>query len=317
MQPFAQRLRSGPVLVGDGATGTMLFHRALAPGQAPEYATLVHPEVVAEIAGLYLEAGAEIIETNTFGASPMKLDLAGLGHEVVRVNREGVRIAREVARRIQGNAERIAPGASCGGESGAPRAYVAASCGPCGRLLEPYGDVTRDAVYDGFSRQMEVLLAAGVDTVFVETMTDLEEAKLAVRAVRDISPRVPVAAMMTFESTPRGFYTIMGISVADAARGLLEEGADAVGANCGTGIDEMTEIAREFRRHTEAPLVIQPNAGVPRTHGNRTIYDQSPSYMAVRARGLVEAGVAVIGGCCGTTPQHIRAIRDMVESLGA
>lgn len=296
MRPFAQRLRSGPVLVGDGATGTMLFQRVLAPGQAPEHATLMHPEVVAEIAGLYLEAGAEIIETNTFGASPLKLTLAGLAGEVERVNREAVRIARRVA---------------------GHRAYVAASCGPCGRLLEPYGDVPAASVYDSFRRQAEVLLEAGVDAVFVETMTDLEEARLAVRAFRDASAQVPVAAMMTFEATPRGFYTIMGVSVADAARGLLDEGADAVGSNCGTGIDEMTEIAREFRRHTEAPLVIQPNAGLPRTHGNRTIYDQSPSYMAVRARGLVEAGVAVIGGCCGTTPQHIRAIRDMVESLGA
>lgn len=296
MRPFAQRLRSGPVLVGDGATGTMLFQRVLAPGQAPEHATLMHPEVVAEIAGLYLQAGAEIIETNTFGASPLKLTLAGLAGEVERVNREAVRIARRVA---------------------GHRAYVAASCGPCGRLLEPYGDVPAASVYDSFRRQAEVLLEAGVDAVFVETMTDLEEARLAVRAFRDASAQVPVAAMMTFEATPRGFYTIMGVSVADAARGLLDEGADAVGSNCGTGIDEMTEIAREFRRHTEAPLVIQPNAGLPRTHGNRTIYDQSPSYMAVRARGLVEAGVAVIGGCCGTTPQHIRAIRDMVESLGA
>lgn len=296
MRPFAQRLRSGPVQVGDGATGTMLFQRVLAPGQAPEHATLMHPEVVAEIAGLYLQAGAEIIETNTFGASPLKLTLAGLAGEVERVNREAVRIARRVA---------------------GHRAYVAASCGPCGRLLEPYGDVPAASVYDSFRRQAEVLLEAGVDAVFVETMTDLEEARLAVRAFRDASAQVPVAAMMTFEATPRGFYTIMGVSVADAARGLLDEGADAVGSNCGTGIDEMTEIAREFRRHTEAPLVIQPNAGLPRTHGNRTIYDQSPSYMAVRARGLVEAGVAVIGGCCGTTPQHIRAIRDMVESLGA
>jgi 5-methyltetrahydrofolate--homocysteine methyltransferase len=294
VQSFAERLRSGDVLVGDGATGTMLFERVLRPGQAPESATLSHPEVVAEIARLYLEAGAEIIETNTFGGSPLKLAQAKLEGEVERINRDAVRVARDAA----------------GG-----RAYVAASCGPCGRLLEPYGDAPPTAVYDSFRRQMEILLSAGVDCVFVETMTDLEEAKLAVRAAKDVSPDVPVAAMMTFDHTPRGFYTIMGVTIAAAAAGLQEAGSDAIGSNCGNGSEQMIAIAREFRRHSDLPLIIQPNAGLPQTRDDKIVYDESPAFMAEKARELVEAGVSVIGGCCGTTPEHIRAIRTMVDGL--
>ncbi|HSW28041.1 MAG TPA: homocysteine S-methyltransferase family protein [Longimicrobiales bacterium] len=292
MEPFLTRLRSGPTLVGDGATGTLLMERGLPPGRPPEEATLTHPEWVAEVARRYVEAGAEVAETNTFGASPLKLALAGIGEEVERVNRDAVRLAREGA----------------GG-----KAYVVASCGPCGRLLEPYGDAPPAAVHAGFLVQVGILATAGVDAVFIETMTDLEEAKLAVRAAREAAPALPVAAMMTFEKTPRGFYTIMGDSVADAAAALEEAGADAVGSNCGNGIGEMVEIAREFRRHSALPVVIQPNAGLPRLCDGHLIYDESPESMADRARELVAIGVALIGGCCGTTPDHIRALRSRIQ----
>lgn len=288
------RLRSGPVLVGDGATGTLLMGRGLPPGRAPEEATLTHPDWVGEAARRYLEAGADVVETNTFGASPMKLELAGLGGDVERANRDAVRLAREAV---------------------GTRAYVVASCGPCGRLLEPFGDAPRPAVHAGFLTQIGILAAAGVDAVFVETMTDLEEAKLAVRAAKEAAPDLPVAAMMTFERTPRGFYTIMGTTVAAAAAGLEEAGADAVGSNCGNGIEEMIAIAREFRRHSTLPLVIQPNAGLPRTQDGRLVYGESPEFMAARARELVEMGVALVGGCCGTTPEHIRALRAMVDGF--
>jgi 5-methyltetrahydrofolate--homocysteine methyltransferase len=190
---------------------------------------------------------------------------------------------------------------------------VAASCGPCGKLLEPHGDTAPAAVYDSFRQQIAVLLAAGVDCVFVETMTDLDEATLAIRAAKDTAPDVPVAAMMTFDRTPRGFYTIMGVTVARAAGGLAEAGADAVGSNCGNGIEHMIEIAQEFRRHTDLPLIIQPNAGLPQTVGSSIVYDETPTFMAGKARELVDLGVTVIGGCCGTTPSHIQAIRAMVD----
>ena len=293
MEPFLARLRSGPVLVGDGATGTLLMARGLATGRPPEEATLRHPDWVAEMARQYADAGADVVQTNTFGASPLKLGLAGLAASVELVNREAVRVARAAV---------------------AGRAYVAGSCGPCGRLLEPYGDARRAAVFQGFLEQIGFLADAGVDAVFVETMTDLEEARLAVRAAKEVAPGLPVSATMTFERTPRGFFTIMGNGVAEATAALEEVGADAVGANCGMGTAEMVDVARELRRHTSLPLVVQPNAGLPRTLGGGLTYDEGPEQMAERAGDLLDIGVALVGGCCGTTPDHIRALRALVDA---
>jgi 5-methyltetrahydrofolate--homocysteine methyltransferase len=294
VKPLLARLVAGDRLVGDGAMGTMLFQRGLEPGRPPESITLSRPAVLEEIARLYLDAGSDILQTNTFGGSPLKLALHGLEAETEAINREAVRAVRRVA---------------------GDRGYVVASVGPSGRLLEPYGDVSAAAVYDSFRRQLAALCAAGVDGVIVETMTDLAEAQLAVRAAKDVSPGIPVLATMTFDATPRGFFTIMGVSVAAAAAGLLEAGADAVGSNCGSGIEQMVAIAREFRRHTAAPLVIQANAGLPRSVDGRTVYDETPAFFAEQARGLAEPGVSVIGGCCGTTPDHIAALRAMVDGL--
>jgi 5-methyltetrahydrofolate--homocysteine methyltransferase len=293
MKPLLERLAAGDVLVGDGAMGTMLFQRGLAPGEPPESVTLRRPEILEEIARLYLDAGADLLETNTFGGSPLKLGLHGLEGETETINRVAVEAVRAVA----------------GG-----RAYVAGSCGPSGHLLEPYGDTSRDAVLQSFRRQMEALIGAGVDCIVVETMTDLAEAQLAVRTAKAVAPAIPVLATMTFDPTPRGYFTIMGVSVATAAAGLTAAGADAVGSNCGNGIEHMVAIAREFRRHTQAPLVIQANAGLPRTVGGQTVYDETPEFMAGKARDLLAIGVSVIGGCCGTTPAHTAALRSMVNA---
>ncbi len=292
MQPLLERLRAGETLVGDGALGTMLLDRGLAPGQSPESLALTHPEILEEIARLYLEAGAEILETDTFGGSPLKLALHGLEAETEQVNREAVRVVRAIAD---------------------GKAYVAASMGPSGRLAEPYGDTSRAALYDSFRRQASALVAAGADAVCVETMTDLTEATLAVRAVKAVTAGVPVIATMTFDQTPRGYFTIMGVSVPAAAAGLAEAGADAVGSNCGNGVERMVAIAREVRAATRLPVVIQPNAGLPRTAGGRTVYDETPAFLADKARELLALGVSIIGGCCGTTPDHIRALRAMVD----
>ena len=292
MVPLLARFAAGDRLVGDGALGTMLMARGLEPGQPPESVTLARPAVLEEVARLYLDAGADILQTNTFGGSPLKLALHGLDAETEAVNREAVRAVRRVA---------------------GDRAYVAASCGPSGRLLEPYGDVSAAAVYDSFRRQMEALIGAAPDCVIVETMTDLAEATLAVRAAKHVSPAFPVLATMTFDPTPRGYFTIMGVSIAAAAAGLAEAGADAVGSNCGNGIEQLVAIAREFRRHTALPLVIQANAGLPRTVDGRLVYDETPAFFAEQARELAAMGVSVIGGCCGTTPDHIAAVRAMVD----
>jgi 5-methyltetrahydrofolate--homocysteine methyltransferase len=292
MASLRERLAGGAVLLVDGAMGTMLFQRGLAPGQPPESLTLSRPGVLEKIAQLYLDAGADILTTNTFGASPLRLALHGLEARTEEINRAAALAARRVA---------------------GDRGRVAGSCGPCGRLLEPYGDVSRDEVFAGFRRQAGALIEAGVDCLIVETMTDLSEATLAVRAAREISADLPIFATMTFDPTPRGYFTVMGVSVAAAAAGLAEAGASAVGSNCGLGIEPMIEIARAFRAATTLPVVIQPNAGLPRTTATGDVYDESPAFFAGKADALLDVGVAVIGGCCGTTPEHIRALRAVID----
>jgi len=285
--PFRARLASGIPLVGDGAIGTMLFERGLAPGACPESVTLDHPEWLVEIADSYLRAGADILTTNTFGGSDLKLAPYGLHGRCEEINRRGVELLRGVA----GNG-----------------AYVAGSIGPTGKLIKPYGDTDAEVIEASFLRQAESLLAAGVDCVFVETMMDVTEATSAVRAVKRLSPSTPVAAAMTFDATPGGFFTIMGVSVEAAVSELGDVGADVVGSNCGNGSETMVEIARAFRAATHLPLIIQSNAGLPQVTGDGTVYPETPAFMAEKAQALVALGVTIIGGCCGTTPAHIREV---------
>ncbi|MFH1143322.1 MAG: homocysteine S-methyltransferase family protein [Candidatus Eisenbacteria bacterium] len=292
MTDLLARIGSGEVLVGDGAMGTMLIARGLAPGAPPEAVNLEDPVTLEDIARLYLEAGAQILETNTFGGSPHKLALYGLADRTEEINRAAVAAVR-----------RVADG----------RAYVAGSCGPSGRMLKPYGDTDPAELRDGFVRQMRALVAAGIDLVMIETMTDLNEAVLAVQAARSVSAELPILASMTFDATPRGFYTIMGVTVAQAASGLAGAGAQVIGSNCGNGIAGMVAVAQALREETNLPLLIQANAGLPLMDAGRTVYPEEPEFMAARVGDLIQAGVKVIGGCCGTTPAHIRAFRAAVD----
>jgi len=285
------RLRGGEVLVGDGAWGTQLMQRGLPEGQAPEWFALERKETIEEVARLYVEAGADLVTTDTFGGTSFRLKLHGLDGERGRVNRQAV---EAVKRAVAG------------------RALVSASVGPSGQLLEPYGDTSPDAVEAAFAEQIEALAAAGADVLCIETMGDLTEATRAVKAAKTVAPGVPVMATMTFEPTPRGYFTVMGVSVEKAVRGLEAAGADVVGSNCGTGIADMVEIARLMTRATRLPLLIQPNAGLPETRDGRTVYNETPETMAARVPELLGLGVAIVGGCCGTTPDHIRAIRRVI-----
>jgi len=290
MKPLLERLNAGETLVADGAMGTMLLQRGLDPGKCPELLNLEKPELLEEIAGLYLDAGADFIETNTFGGSPLKLSQYGLEDKTDAINRDAVRAVRKVV---------------------GDRAHVAACCGPSGRMLKPYGDTEPEAMYDSFRRQISCLIDAGSDAICIETMIDMAEATLAVKAAKDVSPSMPVTASMTFDATPRGFFTIMGVTIENAATGLREAGADVVGSNCGNGIENMIKIAREFRQCDNLPLIIQSNAGVPKMEEGRPVYGETAEFMAGKARELLSIGVSIIGGCCGTTPEHTRAIRNM------
>ena len=287
-----RRLKDGEVLVGDGAWGTLLIAHGLRPGDPPESINLARPQVLEEIARQYLAAGADLVTTNTFGGSPARLRAHGLEDHSEVINRAGVQAVR---RAVEG------------------RAYVSASVGPSGRLLRPYGDADPDDIAEGFRRQIRVLAEAGSDVVCIETMTDLAEAVLAVRAALAVAPGLPVMATMTFEATRRGFFTIMGVPPPEAVRGLLAAGADIVGSNCGSGSELMVELARQFRQVTAAPLAFQPNAGLPEPHGNTVVYPETPGTLARSAKALAAAGVGIIGGCCGTTPEHVRAVRDAIR----
>jgi 5-methyltetrahydrofolate--homocysteine methyltransferase len=292
METFSCRLRRGETLLADGAIGSLLMERGLARGAAPESLNLSQPETLEEIARLYLAAGAEIIQTNTFGASPLKLANYGLEAQSAAINESAV----QAVRRAVGK-----------------RAYISASCGPCGKILQPYGDTAADTVFAGFQTQMRALIGAGADIICVETMSDIDEARLAIQAARSVSASIPIMATMTFEPSQRGFFTVMGVTIEKACRELRKAGADLVGSNCGNGSRQMVAIAMEFKKFSELPLVIQANAGVPELRAGQVHYPETPEYMAAMCREMVAAGVAVIGGCCGTTPEHTRAMRRALD----
>lgn len=288
MSGLLERLAAGRPLVSDGAMGTLLMDAGLRQGACPDEMSLSNPAALSRISGAYATAGADLVHTNTFGASPLKLAEYGLDGRTEDINRAAVEAAR----------------AGVG-----PETLVAASMGPSGRVLEPYGDAAEADVFDSFLRQATAVVEAGVDAITVETMIDLREAVLAVRAARAAGPGVPVLASMTFQETPKGFYTVMGTSVGDAAAGLLDAGADVVGSNCGNGMALMVLIARAFGDATDRPLLIQANAGVPQVEGGVVRYPETPEDFAAAVPALVAAGVSVLGGCCGSDPAHIRALR--------
>lgn len=293
MRKLLERLAAGNILVADGAMGTMLMERGLQAGKPPESLNLEQPSVLERVAREYLDAGADIIQTNTFGASRLKLSQYSLEGKVEEINKNAVLVVKKAV---------------------ADRAYVSGSCGPTGKFLKPYGDIEPKQMVDVYAEQIGALIDAGVDVICIETMTDLQEATYAIKGARKVSSSIPVLATMTFDPTPKGFYTVMGVSIEEAARGLEIAGADVVGSNCGNGIENMILIAREFKKYTKLPLMIQSNAGMPVLKADKVVYPETPDFMAGKAGELISLGVSIIGGCCGTTPAHIRALRGAVDS---
>lgn len=272
--------------VADGAWGTELSRRGLPPGTAPEAWNLSHPDEVREVGSAYVEAGAGIILTNTFGGSSFKLEKASLAGQVAEVNREGARISKRAA---------------------GTRALVFASIGPTGELLDPLGDLAESDAVAAFAEQAGALAAGGVDGFVIESFSDLAEAKAALRAVREVS-KLPVVVSLTFAKDARGFATMMGVTPEEAARELEAAGADAVGANCGIGSAQAVEITRLMKAATALPIWIKPNAGLPKLVGGKTVFPESPEEFAANLREAVNAGASIVGGCCGSTPEHIRRL---------
>jgi 5-methyltetrahydrofolate--homocysteine methyltransferase len=294
MQNILSRIKSGEILLSDGAMGTMLMSKGLKSGDCPESFNLENPELLKEIAQTYLDAGADLIQTNTFGASPLKLADYELEDKTEEINGIAVTVVKQI---VEG------------------KAYVNASVGPSGKMIYPLGELTQDQLYDNYFRQISALINSGADVISIETMSDILEAVLAVKAAKDIKNDIPVIASMTFEKTKRGYYSIMGVTISKAAEELKNAGADIVGSNCGYGILDMIDIAKEFRKCSDLPLIIQSNAGLPEIKNGNLIFPESEEFMSSRIRELIDAGVRIIGGCCGTTPEYISAFRKELDLI--
>jgi 5-methyltetrahydrofolate--homocysteine methyltransferase len=291
MNPFLQALKER-VLILDGAMGTMLQERGLPPGGCPEEMNLSAGAVVAGVHREYAEAGADILVTNTFGGNRVKLAHYGLENRTAEINVRAVDLARAAA---------------------GPGAFVAASVGPTGRFLEPVGDASFDEMVAVFGEQVQAFASAGADLVTLETFLDIREIRAAVVACRTFSS-LPVMALMTFDD---GGRTVLGTPPEAAAVTLDALGADVIGSNCGLGIDGIYTILEKMRSVTPRPLIAQANAGLPELRDGVTVFPGTPEEMVAYHQRLLALGVRVIGGCCGTTPAHIRAMRQALTGMDA
>jgi methionine synthase I (cobalamin-dependent) len=283
---------SGPI-VADGAMGTMLMANGLEFGDPPELWNLEHPEIIRRVQRGYLEAGAQIVLTNTFGGSRLRLELHGRADRVEQLNRTAAVLARVEA------------------DAAERPAIVAGDIGPSGQIMAAIGGtLTPEAAREVFAEQARALSAAGVDVIWVETMSDLSEAIAAIQGAHDVAPRLPVIATMSFDT--RG-HTMMGVSPERAAEALLDAGAAAVGGNCGNGPEELVPVIEKMRAaFPDALLVAKGNVGAPQLVGMGVTYPTTPETMAEFAIRFRDAGANIIGACCGSTPPHLRA---MVEAL--
>jgi 5-methyltetrahydrofolate--homocysteine methyltransferase len=292
VEDVISRLKSGCVIVADGATGTMLQKAGLPVGTPPERWVLENPDPIRDLQRAYVEAGSDLIIACTFGANRARLARVGLADRIVEVNRRAVQIAREAA----------------GG-----RAYVAADIGPTGELLiPPIGKLTYEQALEIFAEQAAALAQAGVDVLYVETMSDLNEMRAAVAGAQQAAPGIPIFATFSFDHHGR---TNMGLKPEQAAEALQALGVAAFGANCGATL-EMTEgaVAKMHEATPQAVLIAKPNAGKPHMVGREAVYNATPEDMAEYAKKFVALGARVVGGCCGSTPEHIAAIATAVKS---
>ena len=291
---IADVLKTGKILVSDGAWGTFLYKKGLKSGECPDEWSITHYDAVREIAQSYIDAGADMVETNSFGANRFKLHHFGLQDKVYEINEAAARASREAA----GNDR-----------------YVIASIGPTGKMLL-MGDVSEDEFYDCFREQAVALEKGGANAVCIETMTDADEAVQAIKAAKE-NTELEVIATFYFEKTVQGeFRTMMGLSPPEAIRAALEAGADIVGTNCGNGMERMIDIVKEIRAEfLDSLIIVHANAGLPVIVDGVDTFPETPEIMASHVPALINAGANIVGGCCGTTPEHIRAIKNVVDEM--
>ncbi|MCP4727162.1 MAG: methionine synthase [bacterium] len=290
---ITEALENGRILVADGAWGTALQRTGLKGGECPEIWNAEHPELVLEVAASYIEAGSNIIETNTFGGNRYKLEYYNLGDRVSELNKKGVEISRKAAGDLN---------------------WVMASMGPTGKMTATR-EVSEEDFYRVFKEQAIALAEGGADAIVVETMSALDEAVSAIRAIKE-NTDLEIISTFTYEPTVQGEYkTMMGVTPSTAATAAKEAGADIIGANCGKGYQGMKQIIEEIRNVLpDTPIIIQANAGIPELVNGDSVFPATPEEMADQNPLWIKAGVNIIGGCCGTTDKHIRAIRNAIKS---
>jgi 5-methyltetrahydrofolate--homocysteine methyltransferase len=283
--PFISRLQSGQVLIADGATGTNLQKRGLQPGQLNETWSFEHPEEIVRLHREFIQAGSDILLTNTFQASALRLAAAGMVGKAREVNTRAVELARQAI--------------------GQASILVGGSVGPTGQLLKPYGPLSEEQMSESFAEQIQALAEAGVDFLVIETHFDLKEAGLALKAARACCS---LPAVVSF-SYDRGTRTMMGVKPSQMAAEFVKLGADVLGINCGRSLEDNLQALKELRQATSLPVWFKPNAGLPHAdaQGN-SIYDVTPEQMGAQAAGWIASGAQVVGGCCGTSPEHLAQI---------
>jgi 5-methyltetrahydrofolate--homocysteine methyltransferase len=278
-------------VIFDGAMGTMLMAAGLKAGESPELWNIEKPSLVTEIHRKYYEAGSDVVHTNTFGGNAIKLADRGLSDRMEAINVEAAKLAREAC-----------PAGK----------FVAGDVGPTGKLIKPLGDLVIEEAEEAFFRQAQALLKGGVDLISIETMFSLEEALAGLRAAKRLG-EAPVIAALTFNRTKKGFFTMMGEGVNQAVSAFEGAGADVIATNCSLGSRDMIDLTKELRAATRKPILVQPNAGKPLTQKGVTSYLQTPVEFAQDGKEIRNSGADMIGGCCGTSPEFIRAL---VQTLG-
>ncbi len=291
MKKFFEQLETKKIIVSDGAWGTELFKLGLRAGECPELWNETNREEILKIAKSYIDVGSDIISTNSFGGSSIKLSHYNLENKAYELNKLAAEISREAA------VDKLVMG----------------SVGPTGKFLMT-GDVSGEELIESFTNQIKALIDGGVDAILLETFYDIDEAECAIKAARNFAD-VPLICSFTFDRNTYGEYrTMMGSTPKDVLQAMITLGVDVIGVNCGGGFNNMIDLVKELRDYSHnIPLLVQPNAGLPETIDGRIVYSETPEVISNFVKSFLSIGINIIGGCCGTTPDHIKVIRKVVD----